>query len=215
MAIERHKIHEALNWRYAVKRFEASKRISVGDWQTLTESLRLTPSSYGMEPWRFVVIENPELRAELQAASWNQGQVTECSHFVVFLAKENVTEPDIDQYLQRVADARGTPLEKLAGFKSMLIKNLVKGLTSEQAFQWAQRQVYIALGFLLKTAALLKIDSTPMEGLDPLKYDEILGLAGSGWRTVLAVALGYRHADDPYQKQKKVRFTVDEIIQYK
>jgi len=215
MAIEGHKIHEALNWRYAVKRYEPSKKILATDWQTLTESLRLTPSSYGMEPWRFLVIENPELRVELQAASWNQSQVTDCSHFVVLLAKDNVTEADVDHYLQRVADARGTPLEKLAGFKSMLMKNLVKAMTPEQVFQWSQRQVYIALGFLLKTAALLKIDSTPMEGLDPLKYDQILGLEGSGWRTALAVALGYRHVDDPYQKHKKVRLAVDEIIRYK
>ncbi len=215
MAIESHKIHEALNWRYAVKRFDPSKKIPSVDWQTLIETLRLTPSSYGMEPWRFVVIENPELRAELRAASWNQSQVTDSSHFVVFLAKDNVSETDIDQYLQRVANARGTTVESLAGFKSMLMKNLVKAMTPEQAFQWSQRQVYIALGFLLKTAALLKIDSTPMEGLDPLRYDLVLGLEGSGWRTVLAVALGYRHPDDAYQKHKKVRFTADEIIQYK
>lgn len=206
-------IHEALNWRYAVKRYDAGKKIPPTAWHTLCESLRLTPSSYGMEPFRFLVIENPELRTKLRAASWNQSQVTDSSHFVVFITKEVVTEVDVDQYLERVVKARGVALESLGGLRKMLVKNLVEGMTPAQALHWSQRQAYIAMGFLLETAALLKIDATPLEGLDPAQYDQILDLGGSGWRTVAAVALGYRHPDDAFQKNAKVRLSSEEIFQ--
>lgn len=208
-------IIEALHWRYAVKRFDPNKKISEGDWHALTESLRLTPSSYGMEPWRFLVIQKPELREKLKAVSWKQSQVTDASHFVVFVTKEVVTESDVDGYLERVVKARGSTLESLEGLKTMLMKNLVAGMTPDESLHWSQRQSYIAMGFLMETAALMKIDTTPMEGLDPREYDRILGIEGSGWRTVAAVALGYRSVEDKYQTAKKVRCTSDEIIEYR
>jgi len=207
------KIIEALHWRYATKRFDPARKISEADWHTLSESIRLSPSSYGMEPFRFLVVKNPDLREKLKAASWKQSQVTDASHFVVFITKEIICEKDCEEYLERVIKARGGTTEALQGLKNMLVKNLVTGMTPEQSLHWAQRQAYIAMGFMLETAALLKIDTVPMEGLDPREYDKILELEGRGWRTVAAVALGYRSAEDKYQTMKKVRMTTDELFE--
>ena len=207
------KIQEALEWRYATKKFDASKKISAQDWNTLTESLKLAPSSYGVQPWKFLVIENPKIREQLKPVSWNQTQVTDASHYVVFLYKETIDESYVNKFINRVAEVRNAPLESLQGYKDLLINNLVKA-PEEKIRVWSQRQAYIAMGFLLETAALLKIDATPMEGFSPSDYDKILGLEGSGWKSVATVALGYRHAEDYYQTLKKVRFTDETLIEY-
>lgn len=206
-------IQEALEWRYATKKYDATKKISKQDWQTLSDSLALAPSSYGLQPWKFLVIENPEVREKLKTASWNQTQVTDASHFVVFLARDTVNADYVQKFVNRVAEVRGLPLEALDGYKNMMIENVAKA-PEEQTRQWAKRQTYIAMGFLLETAALLKVDATPMEGLDPQAYDKILGLEGSSWKTTVAVALGYRHAEDVTQNFKKVRFSNDTLIEY-
>lgn len=206
-------IKSALEWRYATKRFDASRKITPTDWQTLQESLHLAPSSYGIQPWKFLVIENPELREKLKAVSWNQTQVTDASHYVVFTYKESIDTNFIQKYIDRVAEVRQAPPAALDGYKNMLIENLAKA-PAEKINIWSQRQSYIAMGFLLQTAALLNIDATPMEGLDPVAYDKILGLEGSGWKTVATVALGYRHPDDAAQNLKKVRFDQENVIKY-
>ncbi|MGE9746499.1 NAD(P)H-dependent oxidoreductase [Bdellovibrio bacteriovorus] len=206
-------IQDALEWRYATKKYDATKKISDADWTTLRNSLTLAPSSYGVQPWKFLVIENPDVRNQLKPVSWNQTQVTDASHYVVFLYKEKMDADFVQKFINRVAEVRSAPLEALDGYKNMLIENLVKA-PEEKIRVWSQRQAYIAMGFLLQTAALLKIDATPMEGFDPAAYDKILGLEGSGWKTVATVALGYRHQEDALQNQKKVRFTEDDLIQY-
>lgn len=206
-------IKEALDWRYAVKKFDATKKISAKDWETLQQSLHLAPSSYGIQPWKFLVIENPEIREKLKPVSWGQSQVTDASHFVVFLYKPEIDTAFVQKYLDRIVEVRRIPAEGLDGLKAMLIENLVKA-PEEKARIWSQRQAYIAMGFLLQTAAMLKIDSTPMEGFDPTAYDKILGLEGSGWKSVASVALGYRHPEDTFQNLKKVRFPEDTVIQY-
>ncbi|CAE79076.1 unnamed protein product [Bdellovibrio bacteriovorus HD100] len=206
-------IQDALEWRYATKKYDATKKISDADWTTLRNSLTLAPSSYGVQPWKFLVIENPDVRKQLKPVSWNQTQVTDASHYVVFLYKEKMDADFVQKFINRVAEVRSAPLEALDGYKNMLVENLVKA-QEEKIRVWSQRQTYIAMGFLLQTAALLKIDATPMEGFDPVAYDKILGLEGSGWKTVATVALGYRHQEDALQNQKKVRFTEDDLIQY-
>ncbi|WP_374035201.1 NAD(P)H-dependent oxidoreductase [Bdellovibrio bacteriovorus] len=206
-------IQDALEWRYATKKFDATKKISDADWTTLRNSLTLAPSSYGVQPWKFLVIENPEVRNQLKPVSWNQTQVTDASHYVVFLYKEKMDADFVQKFINRVAEVRSAPLEALDGYKNMLIENLVKA-PEEKIRIWSQRQAYIAMGFLLQTAALLKIDATPMEGFDPAAYDKILGLEGTGWKSVATVALGYRHQEDALQNQKKVRFNEDDLIQY-
>jgi nitroreductase len=206
-------IIQVLNWRYAVKRFDAAKKISDSVWKILESSLILAPSSYGLQPWKFLVVENPSLREQLKAVSWNQSQVTEASHFVVFLTRDKITESDVREYIEDIASTREVTRESLKGFEGMLLTNVVEGKTGVDLLHWTQRQAYIAMGFLLETAALLKVDSVPMEGLVPLAYDRILNLEGSGWRSVAAVALGYRHPEDKLQYAKKVRFPAEKIIQ--
>lgn len=207
-------IESSLDWRYAVKKFDPSRKISDEDWKTLTQSLLKSPSSYGLQPWKFLVIENPKLREDLKASSFNQTQVTDASHIVVFVTRDSVENADVRRYIDRIATVRDIPKESLKGFEDMMTQTLVS-MKSEVALQWTQRQAYIAMGFLLETAAILKIDATPMEGLQPAAYDKILGLEESGYKTVAVVALGYRHQDDSFQKLRKVRFEESDVIQYR
>ena len=206
-------VMDALNWRYAVKKFNSERKISAEDWHVLKESLRMTPSSYGLQPWKLILIESPELRAQLRAQSWNQSQVTDCSHFVVMAYKDKLDADYVRTNMNKIAQVRTVPVESLLGFEKAITSDLINGPRAQTIEAWAQRQVYIAMGFLLETAALLKIDSTPMEGLDAGAYDEISKLKNSGWKTVAAVALGYRHEEDPFIKLTKVRFDENEIFE--
>jgi nitroreductase len=205
-------IIEKLNWRYAVKKFDSSKKIPTTDWETLAESLRLAPSSYGLQPWKFLLIKNTDIRKTLTALSWNQSQIEDCSHFVVFTVKTKLDEAHIQKYIERLAEVRKMDIAQLEGFKKGATGDLVKGPRSATINYWAQRQSYIAMGFLMETAALLNIDTCALEGLDPKGYDKVLNLEGSGYETVAAVALGYRHADDKYQHLPKVRFEMKDIF---
>jgi nitroreductase len=206
-------ILQALNWRYATKTFDPTKKVSASDWKVLSESLRLAPSSYGLQPWKFMVIQNSDIRKQLKEASWSQSQVTDCSHFVVLVIKEKMDEAHIDLHLAHVAEVRGVTTESLAGFKKMLLGDLVQGGRASKIRNWAHNQSYIAMGFLMETAALMKIDACPMEGLDPAAYDRILKLEGTGWATVAAVAVGYRSATDKYATLPKVRFEEKDVFQ--
>lgn len=210
--ISREEIISKLNWRYATKKYDASKKISSTDWNVLKEALRLSPSSYGLQPWKFFVIEKPELREQLKTASWGQTQVTDASHYVVLVYKEKMDEAHINKFIQKNATVRGVAADTMKGYADMMVGDLVKGPRSAIIEAWAQRQAYIAMGFLLETAALLDIDATPLEGIDPVAYDKLLDLTGSGWKTVAAVALGYRHAEDGLAKAKKVRFDENEVF---
>lgn len=194
----------ALHWRYATKQFDPARKIPDDVWTALEESLRLAPSSFGLEPWKFVLVRDPAVRARLREASWGQPQVTDASHFVVLAGAESAPPAMIDDLAARITATRGTPPEKLAGMLQM-ISGFVGALPAAQQHQWNLRQVYLAFGQFLAVAALLGVDATPMEGLDPAKYDEILGLPAHGYRTVAAIAAGYRAADDKYAAYAKVR----------
>ena len=205
---------EQLQWRYAVKRFDAAKKISESDWKTLEQALVLTPSSYGLQPWQFIVVTNDELRKQLQTVSWNQTQVTDCSHFVVFAAKDKILEQDIERFIARTVEVRNASASALDAYKNMMIDGLIKGPRAATVKEWAARQTYIALGNLMTSAALLGIDTCPMEGIEPPKYDEILKLHGTGFHTVMTCAVGYRHAADQYGAAAKVRFAPAEVVKY-
>jgi nitroreductase len=200
-----------LNWRYATKTFDPTQKISAADWEALEKSLVLTPTSYGFQPYRFVVVSDPATRERLVPISWGQRQVADASHFVVFAAMETVTEADVDHFLARVAQVRGITTESLGGFKGALLGDIVKGPRSAWQHEWATRQAYIALGNFMTSAALVGIDTCPMEGIEPAKYDEVLGL-NRGYKTVVACAAGYRAATDKYAAAPKVRFPADELI---
>lgn len=207
-------IIKQLNWRYATKKFDSTKKISAQDWSTLEQSLVLAPSSYGLQPWKFFVVQNPEIRKELTPLSWNQTQVADCSHFVVFTTLKTISEAYVGEFIQRVAEVRDIPVENMKGYNDMMVGDLVKGPRSAVIGNWAQRQAYIAMGFLMQTAALLNVDTCAMEGLDPAGYDKVLKLEGTGYATVAAVACGFRHPEDKTQSAKKVRFKAEKIVQY-
>jgi len=206
---------QQLNWRYATKKFDATKKISAADWAVLEAALILTASSYGLQPWKFIIVTDPALKAKLRPASWNQSQVEDCSHLVVFAAKQDITEADLDRFIARTAEVRGTTVEILAGYKGFMMGDLVNGARHAVIHEWAARQTYIAMGNLLTSAALLGIDACPFEGIEPAKYDEILGLKGSGYATVSACPVGYRAEDDKYASAPKVRFEAKDVVDHR
>jgi nitroreductase len=201
-----------LRWRYATKKFDPSKKIPAGTWAALEEALVLTPSSFGLQPWKFFVVEDPALRARLVPVSWGQTQTVDASHFVVFARRKDLPETEIDRYVARVAAVTGTPAETLGGYRGMMAGFRQKAQDEGWLNPWADRQVYIALGSFMTCAAALGVDACPMEGLDPAQYDEILGLAGTGFSTVVACAAGYRAADDAYAARPKVRYATTDVI---
>jgi nitroreductase len=206
---------KAQSWRYATKKFDPDRKIPAEIWSALEQALVLTPSSYGLQPWKFLVVTDSALKARLRPASWGQAQVEDCSHHVVFLAKERITEADLDHFLARTAELRGQSVESLAGYKGYMLGDLVNGGRAAVIGEWAARQVYIALGNFMTSAALLGVDTCPMEGLEADQYDEIMGLKGSGWRTIVACPAGYRAAGDKYASAPKVRFPAEEVIEHR
>lgn len=212
MTMTHEELLSALNWRYATKRFDPSRKLAKEHWTVLEEVLRLAPSAYGVQPWKFIVVEDPDLRKTLREASWNQPQITEASHMVVFCHKRTISQEDVGTYIRQISATRGVPEESLKDYRAMIAGDLVEGPRAKVIEAWTQRQTYIALGFLLEAAALLKIDACPMEGFDPKAYDRILGLEGSGWASVAVVTLGYRSPEDKYQTLKKVRYDKSVVI---
>lgn len=203
---------EQLRWRYATKEFDTTRKIPDDVWGALEESLILTPSSYGLQPWRFVVITGQETKDQLVPFSWRQKQPAQCSHFVVFAVNRALAESDVDNYLARIVDVRGVTPESLAGFRKMLTGAIVQGMSEGARMEWAIRQAYIALGNFMTAAAVLGIDTCPMEGIDPVRYDEVLELEALGYTTCVACAAGYRSATDRYATVPKVRYLADQII---
>jgi len=203
---------KALNWRYATKVFDASKKIPTDTWATLEQSLVLTPTSYGLQPYRFLIVQNPAVRAALLPQSWGQKQVVDCSHFVIFLARTDMKEADVDKLITRTTDVRKLPKNALNTYRGMMLSDVVNGPRGKIAHEWAARQVYIALGSLMTCAAILGVDACPMEGLVPTEYDKILGLEGSDYKTVVACALGYRAAGCKYAALAKVRYETEDLV---
>jgi nitroreductase len=212
MTIQPQEILEKLQWRYAVKKFDPSKKISEADWFILEESLRLAPSSYGLQPWKFIVVQDPKIRAALTPVSWNQTQVEDCSHYVVLATLTKIEVAYVEKFVAKIAQVRELDVASLENYKNLMVSDLVNGPRSAIVQWWSQRQSYIAMGMLMETAALLDIDACPLEGIDPAAYDRILQLEGSGYAAVAAVALGYRSLEDKYQLLKKVRFDCDDVI---
>jgi nitroreductase len=206
-------IQRQLRWRYATKKFDGARTIPPEDWQTLEQALVLAPSSYGLQPWKFVIVTDPALKARLAPASRNQTQTTTCSHLVVFAGRKPPRPEDVDRHIARIVEIRGVPAESLAGYRQSMLNSVQRPGPDVSA--WAARQVYIALGTFLTTAALLGIDACPMEGIEPEKYDEILSLGRQGFGTLCVATAGYRAADDKYAALAKVRFRPEDVIEHR
>lgn len=213
MATTTDQLLASLRWRYATKQFDASRKIPAETWAALEESLVLTPSSFGLQPWKFLIVETPAVRAKLLPDSWNQAQVTEASHFVVLTARTDLTTVDIDAWVSRLSEIQGRPADTLAPLRGMIV-GFAETMSEEERHAWNVRQVYIALGQLMASAATLGIDACPMEGISKSAYDRILGLENSGYATVVACALGYRAETDKYATAPKARFEASRVIQH-
>ncbi len=203
---------EALNWRYATKKFDPSRKISEGDWHALEQSLVLAPTSIGLQPWKFFVVTDSAVKAQLGAASYRQAQPADCSHLVAFAVRRNIDAEHVDRHIARMVEVLGVMPDSLVKFRAMTMRNLDRARTDGTLDTWQEHQIYIALGQFMASAAVLGIDTCPMEGIEPAKYDEILGLAGSDYGTVVACAAGYRLSDDKYASAKKVRFKPEDVI---
>ena len=202
---------ENQNWRYATKKFDATKKITDADLAFLKEAIRLSTSSYGLQPYRVFIVENPELRAKLVAASYGQAQVADASHLLVFANELNFGEVGIDQLAATICKTRELPLEAIQGYVDYM-KGNITGLPEDVRNIWTAKQTYLALGNLLNAAAELHIDVTPMEGFVPAQVNEILGLDALGLNATLLAPIGYRHVEDATQHYKKVRKSNEELF---
>lgn len=206
-------IIDSLNWRYATKVFDPNKKVSDTDLKTILEALRLSPSSFGLQLWKFVVVTNQDLKNKLVEQSWGQKQVADCSHLLVLCRPEKVTHEDVDHYVNDIAKTRGVSEGTLTGYGNMM-KTVIDNLKEDQLKAWLEKQIYIALGVLHTVCADLKIDSCPMEGFVAGSYDEILGFTQKGLKTVVVCPIGYRSSDDKYASLKKVRFPLNEVVEW-
>lgn len=205
---------DALHWRYATKVFDAHKKISPELWDALEKTLVLTPTSFGLQPYKFLIVQDGAKRDALLPHSWGQKQVVDCSHYVVFLARTEMKEADIDKLIHRISQVRSVPADSLKGYRDVMLGALVTGGRASVAFEWASRQTYIALGNLMTAAAILGVDACPMEGISPVDYDKVLKLESTGYKTVVACALGYRAVEDKYASLAKVRYEVNDLVQH-
>lgn len=202
---------ESLEWRYAVKKFDSDKKVSKKQIEILKKAFNLTASSYGLQPLKLVIVENKKIQEELVLHSWNQPQVLEASHLLVICIPTEYTIEDVKNYFNLVKEIRNTPDAIINPFKDFLTEE-IKKKTQEELLAWNKNQAYLALGNLLTVCALENIDSCPMEGFIPNKYDEVLGLNEKKLTSVLALPVGFR-ADDDYMKDlKKVRKNVEDIV---
>lgn len=202
---------ESLQWRYATKKFDATKLLSKKKLLLLKEAFNLTATSFGLQTIKLLVIENKKLRNELLAPAYYQKQVVDASHLLVFCVQTDVLDADVDAHFDNVTSIRETPESILAPYRSDL-KLFMKGLSQHERIEWSIKQAYIALGNIMTVCALEEIDSCPMEGFENDKFDSILGLNDLNLKSVLLLPIGYRAEDDMFANFKKVRKLVDESV---
>ena len=201
----------ALNWRYATKAFDNTKKLTEEQLETLLNAVQLAPTSYGLQPFKVIVVKSQEIKDKLKAAAYEQGQVAQASQVFVFATYKNYTTDHVDAYAKDIVETRGGSLEDIKGFVDTMA-GTVNSRTQEQLAVWNARQAYIALGFLLEAAALHEIDACPMEGFDNAKFDEILGLDALNLTSVVIAPVGFRSSEDKYQFAKKVRKSKEDLF---
>jgi nitroreductase len=199
------------NWRYATKKFDTTKKVSAEDLETLKEAIRLSASSYGLQPYKVLIVDNPEIRAQLQPVAWGQAQIVDASQLFVFANITNFGEAEIDAYFQNLIETRRIPMEAVQGYADFM-KSKVTTLSEDARNTWTSKQTYIAMSNLLNVAAELHIDVTPMEGFESEKVNEILGLDKLGLNASLIATVGYRHEEDATQHYVKVRKSNEELF---
>ena len=203
---------ENLKWRYATKKFDSSKKISSENLEKLKEAIQLSVSSYGLQLYKVIIVENAALREKLKPVSWGQDQITEASHLVVFCNYTEVKDKHVDNFLNMTAKSQDIEVNNLSGYGDFM-KSKIKEMTTSDLFNWTYRQTYLALGNLLSACAELKIDSCPMEDFEPEKYNEILGLSKQGLNAAVIATIGYRSNEDHTQNRPKVRKPINELFE--
>ena len=203
---------EGLKWRYAINKFDQTKKVSDEQLSSLMDAMILTPSSFGLQPWKFIVVTNPEVRAKLQEAGYNQPKISEASHLIVIAVEKHIDDALVEKYMQSVSQIRNVPRENLDGYADMIKGTIASKQTDAARIEWATKQAYIALGVLVTAGAVDGIDVAPMEGFDPQKFDEILGLEAKGLESKVIAAVGFRASDDPVSQMKKVRYPKEEVV---
>lgn len=206
------KLIEDLNWRYATKKFDATKKIASNDIEIIKSVLQLVPTSYGLQPLKYLIIENAEVRANLLAHSFGQEQIIDASHLIVICSFTKVEDQLVDSYVENTALTRQIELEKILGY-GQFMKTTLGNLTDDEKCIWTSKQAYIALGSLMNACATLRIDATPMEGFNSNGYNEVLNLSSQNLNATLVVPIGYRHIEDGDQHLKKVRRSFDELFE--
>ncbi len=200
-------------WRYATKKFDSTKKISDKDLELLLEATRLSASSYGLQPYHVFVITDPTIKEKLRPVSWDQSQITDASHIIVFANVTDFGEELLDGYVQNVSNTRNIPEEGLKGYSDFM-KSKLLNLTEEDKNIWTIKQVYIALGNMMQAAAELKLDTCPMEGFESEAYNKILGLEEKDLNASVVLAVGYRSNEDETQHYPKVRKSKEELFTY-
>ena len=204
-------IIDDLNWRYAVKQFDKEKKVDADKYDAIIEGCRLSASSFGLQPWKFVMVQDEAKRQELLQFSWNQAQVTDAHHLMVLCRPSKFTDEDIDNFLKSTAETRNAPLESLEGYGKMM-KGFVNAMSEEQVNHWMKDQVYIALGNMLAVCAALRVDACPMEGFSSPDYDRVLGLTEKGLTSVVVCPFGHRSSEDKYASLAKVRYPTEQVV---
>lgn len=202
---------DKLKWRYATKKFDPAKKIPADKLEYILDAVQLAPSSIGLQHFRVLVIEDAQIRAKLREAAYGQPQITDASQLIVFAAETNINEDYAKSFIDHVAASRSVERESLAGLETMVL-GAISSRTPEQLITWAQKQAYIALGFLLTAASEQDVDNCPMEGFDAAKFNEILGLSEKGLTATVIATIGYRAGDDAFSQLKKVRKPKDELF---
>ena len=205
-------IIDDLNWRYATKKYDAEKKISSADFEIICQSLRLVPSSYGLQPIKYIVINDKSMREKLLPLAYNQPQITDASHLIVICSNRNVSPKMVGEHISLMSETRNIPLEDLSKFGENMNASFAK-LSAEELCEWTAKQAYISLGHIMHTCANLRIDATPMEGFNKLSFDEALNLTSNNLQSVLLLALGYRSPEDKLSSLPKVRKPLSEIIE--
>lgn len=201
-----------LNWRYATKKFDPTKKLSAEQLHIVTESLRLSASSFGLQPWKFIIVEDAAIREKLKAAAWGQGQITDASQLIVLCALKDMDPTYVGSFVDHVSKETGAPREALQGYHDMMVGAVAAKKTANTLNTWMQKQVYIALGSLLTACAVNEIDACPIEGFSNDEFNKILELDKYGIESAVVCAVGFRSAEDQSAKKKKVRFPENAVI---
>ena len=206
------KIIDDLNWRYATKKFNPEMKISSEDFDTICESLRLVPSSYGLQPVKYIVVNDKSMREKLLPLAYNQPQITDASHLIVICSYRNISPKIVAEHLTLMSEVRSIPLEDLSKFGENMNASFAK-LSAEELCEWTAKQAYISLGHIMHTCANLRIDATPMEGFNKTSFDEVLNLASKNLQSVLLLAVGYRSPEDNLARMAKVRKSTEVLFE--